>query len=146
MDNSPRGGAIRDGSSLCHIDLSSQQALTARCIASIAGVLGKKRLVNQFELEFNDLKEKINRMMWHDKSGFYYDIFYDPAQHGNVRNNFLNHKTIAGFWPMLAGVAARSQVDRLVEHLLNPLEFWRKHPAASLAGKLGREAPLAALV
>ena len=129
MDNAPRGGSIRNGSGMGHVDISAQQALAARCLAAMAAALGQSRRAQRFDAEFRDLKEKINAVLWHAKTGFYYDVFDDVYRH----KNFVNHKTVAGFWPMLAGVATHDQVDRLVEHLLNPQEFWRPHPVPSLS-------------
>lgn len=130
MDNSPRGGRNRDGSNLCWIDLSSQQALAAECLAKIAEVLDEPTLVERFRGEYDDLKRRINDWMWHDRTGFYYDIF---TEHPGIVPNVLNHKTVAGFWPLLAGLASARQAQRLVEHLLNPSEFWTSHPIPSLS-------------
>lgn len=140
MDNAPRGGSLTDGSGMCHVDLSAQQALAARCLSAMAKFLGKPRLARRFDKEFHELKDLINTVLWHAKTGFYYDVFDDLYRH----KNFVNHKTVAGFWPMLAGVATHDQVDRLAEHLLNPAEFWRRHPAASLSADDPNYDPLGA--
>ncbi|MEI7437418.1 MAG: trehalase family glycosidase [bacterium] len=129
MDNAPRGGRYRDGSGMAHVDLSAQQALSARCLAQIATALGKKPLAARFEKEFAELGEIINTLMWSEKTGFYHDIFDDDYRYKNI----INSKTVAGFWPLLAGIATHGRADRLIEHLLNPAEFWRKHPVPSLS-------------
>lgn len=129
MDNAPRGGRYRDGSGMAHVDLSAQQALSAKCLAQMAAVLGRKQVAARFEAEFAEIGGHINAMMWSEKTGFYHDIFDDDYPHKNI----VNSKTIAGFWPLLAGIVSHDRADRLVEHLLNPAEFWRKHPAPSLS-------------
>ena len=129
MDNAPRGGCYRDGSGMAHVDLSAQQALSAGYLAQMATVLKKKQLATRFEAERAELAEKINTLMWSEKTGFYHDIFNDCYRYKNI----INSKTVAGFWPLLAGIATHGRADRLIEHLFNPAEFWRKHPVPSLS-------------
>lgn len=132
MDNSPRGGSYdRKGSDVCHVDIASQQALSARHLARIAGVLGKSAMARRFESEYRDLAALVNRHHWHEGTGFYYDVFNDPPDY--LHCNWLNHKTAAGFWPLLAGIAAPTQTSRLIEHLLNEREFKRPHMIPALS-------------
>lgn len=134
MDNSPRSGYAAqhlDGSDICHVDLAAQQALAAGCIAAMAQHLGDAETASRFEKEHGDIRALLDLYHWNDKTGFYYDVFArnNPAN----SHNFVNHKTIASFWPMLAGCCRPGQVDALLEHLLDPEEFWTPHPVASLS-------------
>ena len=134
MDNAPRSGYCAehlDGSDVCFVDLASQQALAARCIAHIAGHQGDAQTVARFERAHAELADLVNRMHWCKRTAFYYDLFArsNPAD----RHNFVNHKTVAGFWPLLAGIASDRQCDKLVEHLFNRREFWTSHPVPSLS-------------
>ena len=134
MDNSPRSGYIAahlDGSDICHIDLACQQALTAKYLAEISGHLGKAELADRFRVEHRDLAQLINERHWCDRTGFYYDLFARAAR--EHRMNFVNHKTAASFWPILSDVADGEQVDCLIEHLLDPDEFWTLHPVPTLS-------------
>lgn len=133
MDNSPRGGSFdRCGSDLCHVDLISQQALSAICLVRIADVLDDSRAAARFQQEFDDLKKLINRHFWNERTGFFYDVFNDPSCY--LHNNWLGHKTIAGFWPLLAEATERpEQISRLVEHLLDQREFSRQHMVPTLS-------------
>lgn len=72
-------------------------------------------------------KKAIQEMCWNERDGFYYDI--------DIRTNKqIAVKSIAGFTPLWALIATKSQARRLVEeHLVNSSEFWRKFPAPSLA-------------
>ncbi|MCK4401131.1 hypothetical protein KAW08_02355 [bacterium] len=128
MDNAPRGVMKKsDGAGgLCHIDFSSQQALSARCLFKISNLLKDNEKETFFKREFSELKTAINNLMWDEKTGFYYDIFEDFP-------NKLNHKTIASFWPIIAGVADLKQVDRLIEHLVDKNEFNRPHRVPTLS-------------
>lgn len=134
MDNSPRSGYFAEflnGSDVCHVDLAAQQALTAEYIARLARYLGDDTLAERFDQEHAEIVELLNRYHWDSRTGFYYDVFNrdEPTD----RHNFLNHKTVAGFWPMLGGCCHEGQIEALLGHLTNPEEFWTKHPVASLS-------------
>ncbi len=134
MDNAPRGGYLCEklnGSDICFIDLACQQALSALYIGKIAGHLGNTDLVERFAREHTQLKALINERHWCERIGFYMDLF--TRDHKDSRCNFLNHKTLAGYWPMISEVANEGHVGRLIEHLLNPDEFWTRHPLPTLS-------------
>ncbi|MFQ6133381.1 MAG: amylo-alpha-1,6-glucosidase [Armatimonadota bacterium] len=101
------------------LDLSAQQALSARCMGEIAREVGDEGLAGKYEGEFADLRELINRLCWDAQDAFYYDL----DGQGQPRRS----KTAAGFWPLLAGIADKRKAASLVEHLLNPEEFWQPH-------------------
>jgi len=133
MDNSPRSGYYAkhlDGSDVSFVDLACQQALAARCMASIAGHLGDASLASEMLDEHGRIADLINRHHWCDRHGFYYDVF--NALPGR-KPNFLNTKTAAAFWPMIAGVADATQAAALVEKLVDPEEFGTEHPVPTLA-------------
>lgn len=134
MDNSPRSAypsAKLNGSDVCWVDLISQQALSALCLSEMAKLLGKKKEALFFLSGHNDLCALINKYHWSEKHGFYYDVF--DKMNSSRRYNFLNTKTAAAFWPLLCGAANEAQVNSMVEHLLNPSEFWTAHPVPSLS-------------
>ncbi|HOL49959.1 MAG TPA: trehalase family glycosidase, partial [bacterium] len=134
MDNSPRSGYASqhlNGSDVCWIDLSCQQALNAFYIAKIAQLLNKTRDEEFFLSEFQNLKNLINQYHWCEKHQFYYDVF--SRNNPSLRHNFLNVKTVASFWPIISFVANDNQINGLIQHLLNPDEFWTLHPVPSLA-------------
>jgi len=134
MDNAPRSGyesAALDGSDICHIDLIAQQAMSAEFIARMSRRIGNEMLAQRMDREWADIKNLVDSYHWHEKTGFYYDLFGRTKP--EERHNFVNHKTIAAFWPMIAGLCSPAQSARLVEHLLNPEEFWTEHPIASLS-------------
>lgn len=134
MDNSPRSGYLAEnlrGSDVCFIDLACQQALSAIHIAKIARHVGQDSPADRFEHEYEQLKVLINRLHWCETKGMYFDLF--GRDHPTARCNFLNHKTLAAFWPMVSRVSDMEQVRRLIEHLLNPEEFWTPHPLPTLS-------------
>lgn len=129
MDNSPRSGYFAEhqkGSDVCFVDLCCQQVLSARCLAKIAGVLGKAEDVREWNHEADILAEKINDLMWSERTGFYHDVYINT-------NNKLAVKTAAAFWALVSGVATPQRAAKLVEHLTNPATFGSKYPVPSLS-------------
>ena len=129
MDNSPRCGYFAEhqkGSDVCFVDLSCQQVLSARCLAKIAPLVGKGEEAAGWRREAETLSERINEIMWSEQTGFYHDVYIDT-------NNKLAVKTVAGFWPLVAGVATAERAARLVEHLQDPCTFGTEFPVPSLS-------------
>jgi len=113
MDNSPRSGYFAEhqkGSDVCFVDLSCQQVLHARCLAKIAPLVGKADEAAVWNREADELAEKINDLMWCEKTGFYHDVYI-------YTNNKLAVKTSAAFWALVSGVATPARAARLVRHL-----------------------------
>jgi putative isomerase len=72
-------------------------------------------------------KEAIQKLLWDEEDGFYYDRDVRTGKHIRV-------KSVAGFYPLWAGIPNQEQAKRLVEqHLLNTGEFWCAHPVPSYA-------------
>jgi glycogen debranching enzyme len=117
MDNSPRHGSG-------WVDMSSQMVMMYRNLAIMSRVVGNQPEGAEFDRRANDISAKIQRFMWSERDGFYYDVDDAGTQ--------VPVKTIAGFWPMIAGIARRDQAERLVAHLKDAREFWRDVPFPSL--------------
>lgn len=133
MDNSPRSGYASqylNGSDICHVDLISQQAFAAETITTIAMLIGEEKVAARFIREREELLPLVAKH-WCKRTGFYYDLFYhtDPAS----PHNYVNHRTIAAFWPMFAGLCSAEQAERLVKALLDPEDFGTPHPIATLS-------------
>ncbi len=134
MDNSPRSGYASEhlnGSDVCWIDLSCQQALSAYYLAKIAELINKDSDKDFFLSEYKKLCLLINKYHWSEKHQFYYDVF--SRNQPFLRHNFLNVKTVASFWPILSFIANEEQINEMIKHLLNPDEFFTLHPVPSLA-------------
>jgi hypothetical protein len=121
MDNTPRGAAARGG----WIDMSAQQALAARHLADLAEATGDPMRATEWRQEHAALAATINRLLYHQADGFYYD---------RTRAGALTRiKHIGAMWTLLAGVATGDAADRLIEHLADPDEFARAHLFPALA-------------
>jgi len=126
MDNSPRTPRTdHRGAETAFVDLASQQALSAQCISRLAEAAGDRALAAEYAEKYEARAKLVNALHWNERHGFYYDRHCD--------GNFVNCKTVASFWPMLAGVASDEQVAALAAHLEDPGEFNRPNPVPSLA-------------
>ena len=123
MDNSPRNPFLSGGGT--GVDTSAEMALFARNLAEIARETGRDDMVATFEEKAEIISDRINELMWNEAEGFYFDLTADGKR--------TPIKTIAGFWPLVAGVASKAQAARLVESLLNPDTFGRTCGIPSLA-------------
>lgn len=133
MDNAPRGGYPAydlKGSDVCYVDLAGQQALSAECIAKMYAVLGNEEKVAFYKAEKARINELINTYHWSDKTGFYYDFFGRHKAKEKVK--LINTKTSAAFWPLICG-AADDKIVPMLQHMMNPEEFYTHTPFASLS-------------
>jgi glycogen debranching enzyme len=118
MDNSPREARG-------WVCITAQQALAAECIAEIAARAGNHAIARRMRQEHRTLVSTLNTRSWSAEHGYYWDV-YPSGRHSH-------RKTIATFWPMMAGVPDATQAVKLVKHLKNPREFFRPHLFPSLA-------------
>lgn len=126
MDDSPRTARKPDaGQFFGWIDLTSQMALSFKCLARMYGVLGNDEKVAYWEKRFSEISDMLNEEFWCERIRFYLD-------RGQLRN-FVNCKTAASFWPLLAGVCDTDRRDALVAHLLDVREFNRPFPVPTLS-------------
>lgn len=98
------------------LDLSSLHALDAWSLAKIARALGKKEESKKFERDYFRIKKAVNKILWNEKEGFYFDRFWD--------GRFSPHKASSNFYPLVAGIPDRTRAQLLLSHLLNEKEFW----------------------
>jgi len=134
MDNSPRTARRNKfGNDVGWIDLASQQALAAESIAKLAAILDDTSTESEFNGKYAERVVFINDRHWCEKEGFYLDLLLQGLDAEDYLAYYSSVKTVASFWPMLAGACDPSKRKRLVEHLRNPNEFNRPHPVPSLS-------------
>jgi hypothetical protein len=107
-------------------DLNSFLYLDYLAMARIAKAKGKAADAALFEQSAAQKKAAIQSLLWDEADGFYYDRDARTGKH-------LKIKSVAGFFPLWAGIATPEQAKRLVEHLTNPKEFWTAYPVPSYA-------------
>jgi putative isomerase len=109
------------------VDLACELYRELQAMEVISARLGKTDEAKMYAAHEAKLAKDINAVFWDEKDGFYYDRNQKTGKQIRV-------KSIAGFFPLWAGVASRKQAERLVhEHLLNANEFWLKYPIATYA-------------
>jgi glycogen debranching enzyme len=118
MDNLPLQGSG-------WVDMSSQMVLFYRNLSFMCGEVKQPDESTRYTKLADEIAQRINAMMWNEEDGFYY----------NVDDNGIQQrlKSVAGFWPMLAGIADDTKAKRLLFHLKDPRSFWRPIPFPSLA-------------
>lgn len=133
MDNSPRGrigkhavGQRPNNPDMLWLDAICQQALSARMISRMFGIIGDSENEAKWNSRFLEKKEIINRLYWDDEDGFYYDI--DCNTHG-----FYKVMTIASFWAMTAEVATGQAAECLAKRLSDACAFGGEIPLVSLS-------------
>jgi hypothetical protein len=121
MDNTPRG----DVAEAAWADMSLQQALNARSLASIARVVGDAPREKLWTDEHQALKGQINALLWNAQDGMHYDLLRSGA--------LAKVKHIGAFWALIAEVVDASGAAALVAHLQDAAEFYRPHLFPTLA-------------
>ena len=119
MFNSPRDKVAYP------IDFNSAMAVGALYMAALGDILNEKDLNFQYKRLYFSLKTRINSLMWNADAGFYQDL--------NEKGEKLQHKTIAGFWPLLAEIPNEDKAEQLISHLTNPKTFGTEHPFPTLS-------------
>lgn len=115
MDNTPRGHFQYD--SIYWVDALAQQALSARCIAELAGEIGETALAADFGQRHAQRSAQLNRTYWDEEQGMYVDVG-SAAPH--APSDVI---TPAGYWPLLAGAASPTQANVLAAAASDPERF-----------------------
>jgi glycogen debranching enzyme len=123
MDNSQRNPCLDRGG--CGVDISSEMVIFDRDLATMADMLGKKDEASQFRKDAEATAALINKLMWDPQKRFYFDLTIDGRR--------APVKTVAGFWPLLAGVPNEEQAKSLAAQLRNPKTFARLHRVPTVA-------------
>lgn len=60
----------------------------------------------------------MHELMWSEERQFYYDYEYAPAAGTDAKPAIDRHETLAGFYPLWAGLATKPQAESMVRHWL----------------------------
>ena len=108
-------------------DLASFMYLDLLAAEKIAKAKGFNDDAAVFALAAAEQKELVQKLLWDDKDGFYYDRDIRTGERIRI-------KSVAGLFPLWAGIAEPAQAKRIVdEHIMNPKEFWCTYPLPSYA-------------
>jgi hypothetical protein len=109
------------------MDLNVAVALGCYNVGKLAGRLGKADDARQFNQRFQELTQSINRYLWNEQQGAYYNY--------NVRDGKQSLRLICTtFDPLRLQIAPPPRVKRLLSKLLNPALFnWGALPVTTIA-------------
>ena len=131
MDNSPMwDDAVFDTVShrmlLADAGLMGLYIADCRSLAEIAGVLGKKEIVNELAERAEKYSKKLETL-WNEEFGLY--LNKDLAT-----GKFSYRLSPTLFYPLLARVPDQKKAERMIkEHFYNPDEFWGEYIMPSIA-------------
>jgi alpha,alpha-trehalase len=92
------------------VDLNALLYKYERDFADAAMILGTKDDIRFWTIRSEERKEEINRLMWNEKTGFFFDYGYGFDR----QSDFLS---LAGFVPLWAGLATSEQAKKAVQLL-----------------------------
>ena len=104
------------------VDFSAQMALFADNLGTIAGLIGQTADAPAYAQAHAEIGRAVNLHCWNEVDGFYYDLGYGAQ---------IRRKHIGMFWVMLAGIVPPPRLRRMLGHLTDPAQFWRKIPVAT---------------
>jgi glycogen debranching enzyme len=129
MDNTPRDEGRPDGHSSFSehgwVDISSQMVLQYKNLAFICKELKCSKKEKLYLSKAQAIAALINKWMWNNEDGMYYDV--------NEKGEQVKWKTIASFWPMLAGITNKEKNEKLILNLKDTASFWRRNVFPTLA-------------
>ena len=97
------------------IDLNSFRALDAWCLARMAEALKRPEEAKALARDYELMRDRVNAALWDDREGLYFSRHWDGRLPGR--------KTLASFYPLIAGIPTRQRADSLAAHLLNVSRF-----------------------
>jgi hypothetical protein len=101
------------------VDLNSLYALDSWCLAQIAAVLDRQIDYEKYSEEYNRTKELVNRLLWDEQQGFYYD------RHWSGR--FSRTMSASNFYPLLARIPDQNRALEMLKKMLDPDLFWGEY-------------------
>ncbi|MDR2130160.1 MAG: hypothetical protein LBP56_03175 [Odoribacteraceae bacterium] len=120
------------GDGLLRVDVISQQALSALCIARLAGLTGDKATAKEFRERYKALKTIVNTRYWNEETGTYHDLKARDLSPVKV-------KTLAACWAMLAEIPAPGQARRMIDLVQDTSAFEGSVPWLPARAGLERE-------
>jgi glycogen debranching enzyme len=99
----------------------------------MANILGMTEDAEKYSKDAEERTDLINEFMWDEETGFYYHVNKNDHSFTFKNKDDLKRKEIIGFLALWSGVADEDQAARLVQHLKNPAEFYRKYGIPTLS-------------
>ncbi|MBI2591938.1 alpha,alpha-trehalase [Candidatus Saccharibacteria bacterium] len=92
------------------VDLNSLLYKYEKDFAYVDKLLDRQKTAHEWDRAAHQRQITMNRLMWSDLRGLYYDYNYVKEKRGSV-------SSLAAYYPMWAGLASQKQAERLVNSL-----------------------------
>jgi len=102
------------------VDFNALIYLQRKILLEVSRLIGDRKAEEVLKARLKVMKKSFSKF-WHKKEGFFYDI--TEREH-----KYILVKTAAGFYPLLTDVVSPGEKKMLLNHLLNPKEFWTPCP------------------
>ena len=112
------------------LDLNAMVVKEMRALGRMAKALGRE---SDWDVRASELAALVNRTMWDDATGFYYNVDRDTNAFVTPGGLDLRRQEIIGFLPMWAGIATKERAEVLVRSLTDEKKFWRRFGVPTLA-------------
>ncbi len=116
-------------------DLNAMLVMEAKSLSEMAKIFGKQKESDEWKFLANVRAEKINRYLWDENTGFYYNVTRDGQKFSFRNSDDLKIKEIIGFLPYWAGITGKGQTEKLLLTLKDSNEFWRPYGVPSLSAR-----------
>lgn len=121
IDNSPRftdraEKVKHDITHLWAVDFNSWVVLQCDCLAQIAEKLGYTEDQKYYVKRREELKYLVNKYLWDDKTGLYYDYDYQKKELNKI-------PTIASIFPLIAQIPDKAQAKKIIGHIKDEFTF-----------------------
>lgn len=94
------------------VDLNSLLYKYEKDFAKLSRITDNTGAINFWEKKAEKRKNEINKLLWNEKKGFFFDYRY--YHYNKYQSKFLS---LAGFVPMWAGLATTKQAEKMVKML-----------------------------
>jgi len=116
-------------------DVNSMLVKEAKSLSEMANLLGNHEEAKKWLADAESRAILINKYMWDDGTGFYYNVNTKDQSFSYKHLNDLKIKEIIGFLPLWAGMTDTIKTKRLVATMTNPAEFWRAYGVPTLSAQ-----------
>jgi hypothetical protein len=121
LDDSPLWD---EGMPVTSPDLNTYLCLQQEALAEIAGVLGEHKDAQMWKARAERVAQRIVDVLWDAEAGLFW---------ARKQGRRLEVRTPFNLFPLITGRMPPSIVDKLIERLTDPTQFWTRYPVPTVA-------------
>jgi mannosylglycerate hydrolase MGH1-like protein len=106
--------------------VNSVYAEGLKILSQLWNKVGETELEEKYSNQAQKVEQAISQSLWDEDDGFFYC-------RKAYSHNLSKIKTVAGLSPLILDTLTDEKRRKLIEHLLNPNEFWTPYPIPSTA-------------